>query len=131
MKSVSLLVALAAVAWTAPAFGQYAVYPPVTTYYAPAYAPVVNAYYAPVVVRPRHAVVGYYAPVANYYAPAPVTSYYAPSMPVVANYAPVVPVVATPIVVGRPVTVGRSMYGTVQAYVPGQPVRNTYRFITP
>ena len=38
--------------------------------------------------------------------------------------------VATP-VYGSPVVAGRSAYGTLRAYVPGQPVRNTLRFAVP
>ncbi len=125
--------------------------PVVTTYYAPAVAPApVVSYYAPSVrvAAPAVAyrvpavstfpapVTTYYAPapVTSYYAPAPVTSYYAPA-PVTSFYAPTTvyygsaPVI-TP-VIGSPVALGRSAYGTVRAYVPGQPVRNTLRFVTP
>jgi hypothetical protein len=85
-----------------------------TALYAPAVAPVTTAYYAPAV-----------APVTTaYYAPAvsPVTAYYAPAAAVA---------VPTPLVAARPVTVGRSAYGTLRAYVPGQPVRNSLRFLFP
>jgi len=101
---------------------------PVVSYYAPS-APVV-AYDAPVVAAPL--------PVTTYYAPAPaalpVTTFYAPTT---AYYAPATTTfyggtaVVAPVVVGRPVTVGSSLYGTWRPYVPGQPVRNTLRFFVP
>jgi hypothetical protein len=111
---------------------------PITAYYAPAAvaAPVVTSYYAP-------AAAPIAAPVTSYYAPAPVaapvySSYYAPAVtaPVYSSYyapAPVVgaPVVTAPVVAARPVVLGRSIYGTRELYVPGQPVRNTLRAITP
>jgi len=91
--------------------------PPITTYYAPAVAAPapVTTYYAPV------------APVTTYYAPAPVVTYRAPvatyHAPVVTYRAPVVysaPVVAAPYAVVRP-----------KVYIPGQPIRNFVRAITP
>jgi hypothetical protein len=109
--------------------------PSYATYYAPApqvsyYAPAVQAtYYAP---APQ---VTYYAPAPQvaYYAPTPQVTYYAPQA---AYYAPVAqpcvncydPVVAARVVYGVP---GRSMFGAPRLYVPGQPVRNTFRAITP
>lgn len=94
---------------------------PVTTYYAPlAEAVPVSSYYAPTyTVSPT---TSYYSPVTSYYTPT--TSYYAP---VTTYYGGTV---AAP-VYGAPVTVGRSAYGTVRAYVPGQPIRNALRFSVP
>ena len=76
-------------------------------------------------------------PVATYYSPAPVvsygpvvaTSYYAPvpyyvAVPVVRPYYAASPVVVGP-VYGRPVIVRPKIY------VPGQPVRNVLRAVTP
>ncbi len=106
--------------------------PVVTTYYPP--APVVSYYApsAPVVTYDVPTVAAAPLPVTTYYAPAPVTTYYAPTT---AYYAPVTTTfyggtVVTP-VVGRPVTVGSSLYGTWRPYVVGQPVRNTMRFFVP
>jgi hypothetical protein len=112
---------------------QYVVLP-TTTYYAPAvaapvYAPATTTYYAPAVVAPTTT---YYAPavaapVTTYYAPAPaapITAYSAPAQ--VTYYAP-----AAPVVVARPIRIGRNIYGGPTAYVPGQPVRNTLRYISP
>jgi hypothetical protein len=65
----------------------------------------------------------YYAPTTAYYAPV-TTTYYGGS-------AVVAPTVVAPTVVGRPVTVGSSVYGTWQPYVVGQPVRNTVRYFVP
>jgi len=128
----------------ASAHAQYIVGTPVTTYYAPA-APVVAP--APVVAAPVAAPVVaapivYRRPITTYYAPAPVvTSYYTPAPVVTSYYAPTVaapvaaPVVAapvaTPYVVGRPVVLGRSAWGTRQVYMPGQPILNTLRAVTP
>ena len=101
----------------------YAASPSYTSYYA---APV--AYAAP---APQ---VSYYAPpvaYAAYYAP-PVaySAYYAAPVPYAAYYAPAVAYgpVAVPYRVGYP---GRSMYGAPRIYVPGEPVRNTLKAITP
>jgi len=55
---------------------------------------------------------------------APTTTYYAP-MTTYYSGAVVAPIY------GSPVTVGRSAYGTLRPYVPGQPVRNTLRFALP
>ena len=91
----------------------YAVYMPagpvpVAAYYAP--PPVVS--YGPVVAT------SYYAP-APYYVPSPVmTPYY------VASPLPVGPVVVGP-AYARPVVVHPKIY------VPGQPVRNVLRAVTP
>ena len=81
----------------------------VVTYYAPSVATPVTTY-APVVQRP----------VTTYYAPpvaTPVTTYYAPAVTAVP--------VATPVVAARPVVV------RTKVYIPGQPVRNILRAITP
>jgi hypothetical protein len=137
MNRTTLFVACACVLLASVAQGQIIVssQPVVTTYYPPApvvsyYAPSapVVAYDAPAVAAPL--------PVTTYYAPAavPVTTYYAPTT---AYYAPATTTfyggtaVVTPVVVGRPVTVGSSLYGTWRPYVAGQPVRNTLRFFVP
>ncbi len=82
------------------------------------------------------------APVAAYYAPAPLVSY----GPVVSTsyYAPIPYYVASPVVtpyyVASPVAVGAVAVGPIygrpvivrpQIYVPGQPVRNVLRAVTP
>ncbi|MGC4006897.1 MAG: hypothetical protein QM811_28740 [Pirellulales bacterium] len=92
----------------------------VTSYYAPTspyYGGTQSSYYAPTSPYYGGVQTSYYAP--NYSAPLPVTTYYSPS-PVVAA-----PVVAAPVVVG-PTAVVRS-----KVYYPYQPVRNTFRAITP
>ena len=105
------------------------------TYYTPAYSSYTTSrvvYDAPVTVS---------RPVTTYYAPLPEalpeTSYYAPTytvQPTTTYYTPVTTyyggTVVTP-VYGSPVVAGRSAYGTLRAYVPGQPVRNTLRFALP
>jgi hypothetical protein len=90
---------------------------PVAAYYRPvpvvSYSPVIAAsYYAPQTV--------YYAPPVPYYVAAPMaTPYYAAS--------PVVPaaVAVAPVYYGRPVVV------RPKVYVPGEPVRNILRAVTP
>ncbi len=102
---------------------------PQTTYYAPAavpqttyYAPAPVVAYRPTVVRQGRAVVAYSPAVA------PTVAYY--GAPVVA-YSPVAPapMYAAPgpmmVPVGRPVVV------STKVYVPGQPVRNFFKAITP
>ena len=144
-KSALFLAGLLALV-TSPVFAQVVVSSrPVVTYYAPAVAspaPVVTYYspsYSSSVVVDSPVTVS--RPVTTYYAPlaeaVPVTSYYAPTysvVPTTAYYAPVTTyyggAVALP-VYGSPVAVGRSAYGTVRAYVPGQPVRNALRFSLP
>ena len=91
---------------------------------APVYEPVASSY------------ASYYAsPVA--YAPAPYVSYYAPPVPYTAYYSPYVayspyaayaPVMPYRAYYGVP---GWSMYGTPRFYVPGEPVRNVVRAVTP
>ena len=115
---------------------------PVVTYYSPTYSTSRVIYDAPVTVsRP---VTTYYAPlpeavpVSSYVAPtvmvAPTTSYYAPTTtyyaPITTYYSGYSGAVVAP-VYGSPVTVGRSAYGTLRPYVPGQPVRNALRFSLP
>jgi hypothetical protein len=116
-----------------------ATYAPTTTYYAPtayvasyapattAYdAPATTAYYAPATYVANYATTtAYYAPAAYTVGYAPTTTYYAPAA-TTAYYAPAVP--ASVIVNGR---AGTSIYGTAKIYVPGEPVRNTIRAITP
>ncbi|MGA2035783.1 MAG: hypothetical protein ABSG68_26340 [Thermoguttaceae bacterium] len=98
------VVVVAAALSVAPAMAQcYS--GPYVSYYAP-----YTAYYAPPAPY-----VTYYAPYTSYYAP--YTSYYAPYggyyyAPYSAYYGPTV-------------------YGTPQVYVPGQPVRNVVRWVTP
>ena len=87
------------------------------------------------------------APVAAYYAPAPVlsygpvvtTAYYAPApyyvaSPVVTPYYVASPVAVAPVAVG-PVAVapvyGRPVIVRPKVYVVGQPVRNVLRAVTP
>jgi hypothetical protein len=87
------------------------------------YSPVVPAY-PPVVVH--------HAPVAMTVAPVVVTQY----APTVVNYVPAAPtVVYQPIVTTVPapvyVPVGRPVIVRPKVYVPGQPVRNVFRAITP
>ena len=106
--------------------------PPVATtvYYGAVPAPAgQTTYYAPAPVTVAPAPVVTYRPVA----PAPVIAY-SPVAPTVTYYgaapAPVVaysPVVGAPVIVpvGRPVTV------STKVYVPGQPVRNFFKAITP
>ena len=153
-KSALLLAGLFAL-FSTPVFAQVVVTSrPVVTYYSPAYyAPSYYShssrvvYDAPVTVsRP---VTTYYAPLAegvpvtSYYAPTytvrPTTTYYAPTttyydVPTTSYYAPVTTyyggTVGTPMY-SPSVNVGRSAYGTVRAYVPGQPVRNALRFSVP
>ncbi len=84
---------------------------PVVTYYAP----------APMVSSGPVATTSYYAP-APYYAAAPVPYYVA--SPVAAPYYAAAPLAFAP-AYGRPVVVYPKIY------VPGQPVRNVLRAITP
>ncbi len=97
----ALLFTFGLMAVAAPAHAQR-----IVTYYAPVVAAPVTTYYAPVVSPP----------VTTYYAPAPVTTYYAPAATTV---------VATPVVAARPVII------RPKVYIPGQPVRNVLRAITP
>jgi hypothetical protein len=133
--------------WVSPAFGQIVVTSrPVVTYYTPAapavtYSPAVTSTVVSSPVVEYAAPVTVSRPVTTYYAPAvtaaPVTTYYAPAsyvVPTTSYYAPVTTYYGGPVVTpvyGRPVTVGRSLYGTLTPYVPGQPVRNTLRFALP
>jgi hypothetical protein len=128
-------------------------YAPAAAYEAPvsytaSYAPAYTTYYSPTYNSPT---VAYEAPAAytSYYAPAPTgyTTYYAPpavssvAVPYVSYYAPATPYAAyySPGVAAAPVPYstyyygvpGTSIYGTPQVYVPGQPVRNTLRALTP
>jgi len=78
-----------------------------------------TAYYAPAAVA---------APVPVAPVPVPVATYYAPQA--VAVPAPVA-VVPAPVVLARPVVLGAGAYGQPTAYVPGQPIRNAIRSVTP
>lgn len=124
---------------------------PLVTYYAPAVTPIpatlpapVETYYAPAYTTSRvvyDAPVTVSRPVTTYYAPLPeavrVDSYVAPTVmvaPTTAYYAPVTTYYGGSVVApvyGSPVVVGRSAYGTLRPYVPGQPLRNTLRFALP
>lgn len=137
MKRTTLIFASLLAMWASPAFAQVIVTArPVVSYYAPP-VPVVNysptVYSSPIVtptvvaspVVVNRPVTTYYAPAIG---PAPVSTYYAPA------YAPVTTFYGGPVVtpvVGRPVVVGRSVYGTLTPYVAGQPVRNALRFTLP
>lgn len=147
-KTAILLAALLAL-FSTPAFAQVVVTSrPVVTYYTPAAtlsAPVVTYYspgystYSSRVVYDAPVTVS--RPVTTYYAPlaeaVPVTSYYAPTYtvaPTTTYYAPVTTYYGGTMIApvySPSVTVGRSAYGTVRAYVPGQPVRNALRFSLP
>jgi hypothetical protein len=100
-------------------------YTPVVPSYATNDTPAVTYY-------PTTQYATYYTPAtpqAAYYAPAPqpYTTYYAPvAQPYAANYAP-----APQPYVPYYGTLGRRMYGTPKVYVPGEPVRNVLRAITP
>jgi hypothetical protein len=155
-KTPFLLAAFLALV-TAPTFAQVVVTSrPVVTYYAPAVTPIpatlpapVVTYYSPTYSTSRvvyDTPVTVSRPVTTYYAPLPeaipVSSYVAPTVmvaPTTTYYAPVTTyysggvysgAVVAPIY-GSPVTVGRSAYGTLRPYVPGQPVRNALRFSLP
>lgn len=138
-KSIWLVAALLALV-TSPVLAQVVVTSrPVVTYYAPTVvsAPqMVETYYTPAYSTSRvvyDTPVTTSRPITTYYAPAaetlPVTSYYAPAytVPTTAYYAPVTTYYPAT-VVASPVVIGRSAYGTLRPYVPGQPVRNTLRF---
>ena len=87
-----------------------------------AYAPVVPSYTA------------YYAPAVTYAAPVSYAAYYAPAQPYVSYYAPAASCASCAAPVVQPYVVGywgSSIYGTAKVYVPGEPVRNTWRAITP
>jgi hypothetical protein len=77
-----------------------------------------------------------YAPPVAYYAPAPYVAYYPPAAvyPPVAAYPPpyatYAPVVVPPAPV-QYVVPGRNIYGGPRLYVPGEPVRNAVRAVTP
>jgi hypothetical protein len=146
MTRTTLIVASLLAIWVSPAFAQVIVTsPPVVTFYPPAtpvvtYSPTV--YSGPVVAPPVVASpVVVSRPVTTYYAPAvataPVATYYPPATSYAVpttTYAPVTTYYGGPVVapvVGRPVVVGRSVYGTLTPYVPGQPVRNALRFTLP
>ena len=90
----------------------------------PVYAPVASGYAT------------YYAPSTAYYAPAPYVSYYTPPVSYASYYAPAAPYATyyAPAVVpyrayyGVP---GWSAFGAPRLYMPGQPVRNVLRAVTP
>lgn len=157
MNVRTLLSAMAVVAcWASTSFAQaivYQTYSPVVTSYAapaivyrplsgatytnyyPSYAPAVTAYspvvtsYSPVVTSYSPVVTETYSPVVTSYSPvvtsySPVVTSYSPVMtsysPVVTSYSPVVTSYYAPAVVRSKVL-----------YVPGQPVRNFFRAVTP
>jgi hypothetical protein len=131
MKSFVAVLALAVVLMTSSnllAQGYVTYMPvgpaPVAAYYAP--APVLGV--GPVVATSYYAPAPYYAAApAPYYAAAPVP-YYA-AAPVVPPYYAAAPVAVAPLAVapvyGRPVIVHPKVY------IPGQPVRNVLRAVTP
>jgi hypothetical protein len=134
MFRIAALSALALAGWAATAHGQVIVSssPVRTTYYAGAAVPApVVSYYSPTVSYLPPSLPPNLPPITTYYGPSTVTSYYSPqpfytyySSPVVSYYAPTSAYYS-------PVIAGRSAYGTVRAYVPGQPVRNTLRYSVP
>jgi hypothetical protein len=152
MSKIPLLLAALLAFVTTPAFAQVVVTSrPVVTYYAPAITPIpatlpapVVTYYSPTYTTSRvvyDAPVTVSRPVTTYYAPlpeaVPVSSYVAPTVavaPTTTYYAPLTTYYSGAVVApvyGSPMTVGRSAYGTLRPYVPGQPVRNTLRFALP
>jgi len=95
------------------------VYMPSTVYYA---TPTVQAvpqvtYFAPAAPVTTNVV----PTTTTFYAPAPVarTTFFVPTTTVV------------PTTVLRPAVVGRGIVGQPKLYVPGQPLRNALRFVTP
>lgn len=107
--------------------------PPTTVYYGAIPAPATTTtYYAPAPVAVAPAPVVTYRPTVTY-SPAPVVAY-SPVAPTVTYYgAAPAPVVAYSPVVGAPVMVpvGRPVTVSTKVYVPGQPVRNFFKAITP
>ena len=90
---------------------------------APVYAAAPYTAYRPIVAQP----VTTFSPVIAPVAPVgPVT--YASPVPVTA-YSPVV--VPAPVVATRPVVVARPVVTRTKFYVPGQPIRNVFRWIGP
>ena len=102
-------------------------YAPQATYSPASYV----SYYAPPAAYAPAPYVSYYAPPAAY-APAPYVSYYAPPVAYAAYYSPA-PAYAAPVVPYRAYygVAGWSVYGTPRVYVPGEPVRNALRAVTP
>jgi len=113
--------------------------PPVYAPVAPSYT---SYYFSPAVDYTPAPYVSYYSPPAapvsyvSYYvppvAPAPHVSYYAPAAPYVTYYAPYAtyaPIVAP--VRAYYAVPGVSNYGTPRVYVPGEPVRNVLKAVTP
>ena len=104
----------------APSYSTY--YAPTATYYAPApttprtmhrrRTPRTTRSRTPRTTRPRAYATYYVQPYATYYAPASCGTCYSP-------------------VVGYYGVAGRSMFGAPRVYVPGQPVRNVFRAVTP
>lgn len=112
------------------------------------YRPVISSYsYAPPVSSPNFtSYSSNYRGTTSYYAPAPVTAYspvtsYAPTVtyspvvtsPVVTTYSPVVTSYAAPVTTYRPVVTSYYTPYVVRTkvFVPGEPVRNFFRAITP
>ncbi len=88
--------------------------------------------YAPVSYTPS-TYVSYYTPTVASYAPAAYVTSYAPVTPYVSYYSPYAvsyAPVASPYAVYYGVA-GWSVYGTPKVYVPGEPVRNSVRALTP
>ena len=92
----------------------------------------VQTTYAPVVPSST----AYCTPTVANYPPAPYATCYTPATPQAAYYAPLAKPYATYVPVARPYsayhgTAGWSIYGTPKVYVPGEPVRNVLRAVTP
>ena len=111
-------------------------YAPIASSYVSYYAPPVAeapapyaSYYAPPVAAAPAPYVSYYAPPVAYAAPAPCVSYYAPAVPYATYYAAPAPAMV-PYRAYYGVA-GWSVYGTPRVYVPGEPVRNALRAVTP
>ncbi len=114
-----------------PVYAPAAPAPSYSTYYAPAAVDYTPAPYVSYYAAPAAPVsyVSYYAPPAAYAAPVSYVSYYAPATPYATYYAP--PAVAVPYRAYYYGVPGWSVYGTPRVYVPGEPVRNTLRAVTP
>jgi len=90
------------------------------------YSPVIPAY-SPVVVQPTQVVTAYSPVVVARPARAVVTYHPFVPPPAVMTYRPLVPSYRAPMIVGA----GRPIIVRPKVYIPGQPVRNILRAITP
>ena len=98
--------------------------PPIVSYST--FSPVV----APTYVPPRYVPPSYVAP-ASVVSPYVVSRPVYPVAPVVTSLASVVPLAPAVTSAYRPAVVGAGVGGVPNFYVPGQPVRNALRFVTP